>query len=122
MENCDSLKFLNLQSCNISDVSLAAVSDSCTHLEDLDISWCSRVTDAGVLSLATANTQGKLLRFRSLKASWCPEVTDESIVELPNLMSFQMFESSSYSMSSYCRQKLEQSGIEVKTELLPSAT
>ena len=122
VENCDSLKFLNLQSCNISDVSLAAVSDSCTHLEDLDISWCSRVTDAGVLSLATANTQGKLLRFRSLKASWCPEVTDESIVELPNLVSFQIFESSSYSMSSYCRQKLEQSGIEVKTELLPSAT
>jgi hypothetical protein len=117
---CSRMKVLDLQSCSITDESLICISMFCSALEELDISWCVSVTDTGIKALGAANSFGKLFDFTTLNVTWCSLISDESIVDLTYLKSFKLFESSSYVMSDECRQKLEQSGVDVRTEIVPS--
>lgn len=116
-EGCRFITVLDLQSCNITDASLVAISSSCNSLVELDVSWCVRITDTGIRALSDGKNNMPL--FMVLKATWCAGISDDSIVELCHLDAFKCFESFGYSMSAECRQKLEQGGVTVITEMNP---
>ena len=117
---CHRLKGLDVQSCNITDESMLSISTMCKALEVLDISWCVGVTDVGITALSAGADFEKLPYFATLKATWCPNISDQSLIELTSLNSFKLFESSGYLMASECRLKLEQSGIEIRTDIVSS--
>ncbi|WOL09228.1 EIN3-binding F-box protein 1-like [Canna indica] len=75
------LKTLNLDGCKkITDGSLLAIADTCSVLDDLDLSGCS-VTDYGVAVLASA----RQLNLRMLSLANCSKVTEKSLPFLGNL-------------------------------------
>eukprot|EP00899_Mesostigma_viride_P012135 jgi/Mesvir1/20922/Mv07993-RA.1 len=71
---------------------MVAFATHCPLLEELHISSCQRVTDAGMLAVAN-----KRPRLRILKVSYCEGVTDLSLVELaqccPNLAALDLHKS-----------------------------
>ncbi|WOL14088.1 EIN3-binding F-box protein 1-like [Canna indica] len=76
-----SLKMLNLHGCKkITDRSLLAIADSCSLLDDLDLSSCS-VGDYGVAILASA----RQLNLHTLSLASCSKVTLKSLPFLGNL-------------------------------------
>ncbi|CAL9090531.1 unnamed protein product [Musa acuminata var. zebrina] len=76
-----SLKMLNLHGCRkITDRSLLAITESCSVLDDLDLSSCS-VSDYGVALLASA----RQLNLHILSLASCSQVTLKSLPFLGNL-------------------------------------
>lgn len=75
------LEVLNLDGCQkITDASLAAVSENCFLLSDLDVSKCA-ITDYGIAVLACAN----LLNLQILSVSGCSLISDSSLPYLGKL-------------------------------------
>ncbi|XP_078428016.1 EIN3-binding F-box protein 1-like [Wolffia australiana] len=78
-----SLRVLSLGDCKrITDDGLAAISESCVRLEDVDLSGCA-VSDAGVAALATSAAGRDSLGVVSL--SGCGGVSGRSLLHLGNL-------------------------------------
>lgn len=75
------LRNLSLAGCDITDVALRYVSQHLPHLENLDLSSCGRVTDAGVAQLAAppAQTMNHLV---SLNLSNCKLLTETTLDHL----------------------------------------
>ncbi|MFS7944930.1 putative leucine-rich repeat domain superfamily [Helianthus anomalus] len=66
---CPNLSFVSLYRCAISDNGLELLSKSCRFLQDLNLEWCSLVTDSGVFSI-TNNCR----ELRAIKISHCEKV------------------------------------------------
>ncbi|KAK0170335.1 hypothetical protein PV328_010909 [Microctonus aethiopoides] len=64
----------------LKDLNLMNVINNCKRLKYLDLTQCSRITDAGIISLA------KLNDLDILEISYCDRVTDKSIIYLPPSM------------------------------------
>ena len=78
------LRVLNLHCANggVTDVGLAAIAASCTELEDLDITYRTRVTDRGLLDLAVGCPRLKVLclaRCLSITAAGIGHVADRLV-------------------------------------------
>lgn len=75
------LEVLNLDGCRkITDASLVAVANSCTFLNDLDVSKCS-ITDSGVAALS----RGLQINLQILSLSGCFMVSSKSVPSLRKL-------------------------------------
>ncbi|KAL5163551.1 F-box/LRR-repeat protein 4 [Glycine soja] len=72
---CTSLRALDLQVCYVGDQGLAAVGQCCKQLEDLNLRFCHRLTDTGLVELALG--VGKSLK--SLGVAACTKITDISM-------------------------------------------
>nr|CAD7204005.1 unnamed protein product [Timema douglasi] len=76
-----SLRALKLAGCDISDVSLRYVTQHLPRLTFLDISSCTRITDAGVAQLATPPAS-TIITLQKLDLSSCRLLTDSSLEHL----------------------------------------
>ncbi|XP_019157917.1 PREDICTED: EIN3-binding F-box protein 1-like [Ipomoea nil] len=75
------LEVLNLDGCRkMTDASLVAVANSCTFLNDLDVSKCS-ITDSGVAALS----RGVQINLQILSLSGCSMVSSKSVPSLGEL-------------------------------------
>ena len=104
LKNCVELQALNLSWCKITDSLLAQISiyatrlhtiklNNCTDisdqgienmmqngglLEDIDLSFCFKLTDNSIKSIATTNKT----RLKVLNISWCQNITDKGVAYL----------------------------------------
>lgn len=80
VEHCSSLLTLDLQSCLLTDTSLVAIGRYGQALRYLDISWCSSVSDEGVLHLSQRENLGDssvgCISLERLNILWLPLLTD----------------------------------------------
>ncbi|XP_067014972.2 jmjC domain-containing histone demethylation protein 1 [Anabrus simplex] len=76
-----SLRSLRMAGCDISDVSLRYVVQHLPRLESLDVSSCTRITDAGVAQLATPPAP-TIETLQTLDLSNCRFLTDSSLEHL----------------------------------------
>jgi len=60
----------------IGDAHLQSIVNRLTNLQQLDLSWCSSVTDEGIRALAESQHMANL---QQLNLRWCSSVTDEGI-------------------------------------------
>ncbi|XP_027162985.1 F-box/LRR-repeat protein 12 [Coffea eugenioides] len=49
---CPSLTTISLYRCNVTDIGLKTLSESCLALKDVDLSYCSLISDQGIRALA----------------------------------------------------------------------
>lgn len=68
-KGCPSLSFVSLYRCSISDNGLELLAKSCLVLKDLNLEWCSHITDSGVCSV-TNNCR----ILRAIKISHCEKI------------------------------------------------
>ncbi|KAM7507818.1 hypothetical protein LguiA_018271 [Lonicera macranthoides] len=78
---CRKLKILNLCGCvkAASDEALKAIGYNCNQLQSLNLGWCEKVGDVGVMSLAYGCPD-----LRALDLCGCLLITDESVIALAN--------------------------------------
>ncbi|KAG9143416.1 hypothetical protein Leryth_017796 [Lithospermum erythrorhizon] len=78
---CRKLKFLNLCGCvnAATDNALKAIGYYCNQLQTINLGWCEKVGDPGVMSLAYGCPD-----MRALDLCGCVLITDESIIALAN--------------------------------------
>lgn len=67
---CPSLSFISLYRCSISDNGLQLLAKSCLSLKDLNLEWCSLITDLGIYAV-TKNCREIL----AIKISHCDQIT-----------------------------------------------
>ncbi|GFS37572.1 F-box/RNI-like superfamily protein [Actinidia rufa] len=81
VEFCRKLKYLNLCGCvkAASDKALKAIGKNCNQLQSLNLGWCEKVGDAGVMSLAYGCPD-----LRALDLCGCVLITDDSVIALAN--------------------------------------
>jgi F-box/leucine-rich repeat protein 10/11 len=79
------LKELRLAGCDVSDVALRYIVQYLRGLEQLSVSSCYKVTDAGIAQLATPLAP-TLSTLKSLDLSGCKLVTDQSLEHLSRLV------------------------------------
>lgn len=75
------LKHLSLAGCDITDVALRYIAQHLPHVENLDLSSCGRVTDAGVALLVSSSTP-TLQNLISLDLSNCKLLTEATLDHL----------------------------------------
>lgn len=66
---CQSLSFISLYRCPITDTGLQQLSKSCLSLKDLNLEWCSLITDGGITAITTNCRQ-----IRAVKISHCDKI------------------------------------------------
>jgi hypothetical protein len=110
---CPVLSNLDVTSCPITDLSLLCITENCLFLTELNISWCTGVSDKGIIYMVSGANHEKLDILRTLRATWCTALTDASLRELVNLKSLRVFEALGYSMQRECKAHLESSGVSV---------
>ncbi|KAK9059488.1 hypothetical protein SSX86_020190 [Deinandra increscens subsp. villosa] len=66
---CQNLSFISLYRCSISDNGLELLAKSCLFLKDLNLEWCSLITDSGI-SYITNNCH----ELRAVKITHCEEI------------------------------------------------
>ena len=72
LARCPQLSSLNLTSCSkVTDAGVADLAERCPQLSSLNLSFCNQVTDAGVAALA-----GRCPQLSSLDLLLCYQVTD----------------------------------------------
>lgn len=67
---CSSLVILSLYRCNVTDYGLEALSNSCVALEDLNLSYCPRISDYGIRTISQ-----KCRHLRAIRISYCRNLT-----------------------------------------------
>ncbi|XP_034942287.1 jmjC domain-containing histone demethylation protein 1 [Chelonus insularis] len=72
------LKSLSLAGSDVSDVALRYIAQHLPHLENLDLSSCGRITDAGVAQIAAPSTQA-IVNLVSLNLSDCRLLTETTL-------------------------------------------
>ncbi|KAJ3206745.1 hypothetical protein HDU82_004325 [Entophlyctis luteolus] len=70
------------QSANITDMSLMRITRRCKSIKALDLSWCPRVTDAGVAMAFDSAFGGLGQQLQRLNLSRNPRVTDKGLLAL----------------------------------------
>ncbi|KAL7288950.1 hypothetical protein TKK_0016913 [Trichogramma kaykai] len=75
------LRNLSLKGCDISDISMRYIAQHLTNLESLDLSTCSRITDAGIAQI-TSPPATTVTTLVSLKLNGCRLLTDLSLDHL----------------------------------------
>ncbi|XP_055960350.1 F-box protein SKP2A [Mercurialis annua] len=76
---CRKLKILNLCGCvqAASDHALQAIGQNCSQMQSLNLGWCEKVGDVGVMSLAYGCPD-----LRTLDLCGCVCITDDSVIAL----------------------------------------
>ncbi|XP_052181689.1 F-box/LRR-repeat protein 12-like [Diospyros lotus] len=67
---CPSLSRISLYRCNISDVGLEILAKSCLALKDIDLSYCSLITDKGIRALSQ-----NCHHLRAVRMSYCRSIS-----------------------------------------------
>ncbi|KAL2508132.1 F-box/LRR-repeat protein 12 [Forsythia ovata] len=66
---CPSLTILSLYRCNVTDIGLETLSQSCFGLKDVNLSYCGLISDHGIRALSQ-----KCPQLRAVKISYCRSV------------------------------------------------
>lgn len=82
------IRTLKLAGCDLSDVSLRYIVQNLPQLNSLDVSSCSRLTDAGVAQLATAPA-ATITTLTCLDLSGCRLLTEASLEHLTRCISLE---------------------------------
>lgn len=93
VEHCTCLQTLDLQSCQLTDMSLVALGKHAQALRYLDISWCSAVTDEGLLQLSQREDSGDswsgCVSLERLNILWLPQLTDACVAAFLSMVSLR---------------------------------
>lgn len=71
---CRSLTIISLYRCNITDVGLEILASGCSELENVNLSYCSLISDRGLRALSQ-----RCHNLRAIKISHCTDVTGVGI-------------------------------------------
>ncbi|KAI3694751.1 hypothetical protein L1987_77721 [Smallanthus sonchifolius] len=66
---CPNLSFISLYRCSVTDNGLELLAKSCLFLKDVNLEWCSLITDSGIFSI-TNNCR----ELRAIKISHCENI------------------------------------------------
>lgn len=67
---CPSLISISLYRCSISDIGLKDIAESCVSLKDLNLEWCTLITDRGI-----SGVTNHCRVLRAIKISHCEKIT-----------------------------------------------
>ncbi|KAL0390317.1 UNVERIFIED_CONTAM: F-box/LRR-repeat protein 12 [Sesamum calycinum] len=67
---CPLLTIISLYRCNVTDIGLESLSQSCSTLKDVNLSFCSLISDHGIRALSQNSRH-----LRSVNISYCRNVT-----------------------------------------------
>lgn len=83
LASCRSLQHLTLRCIKLTDDTLAVIARGSRHsLETIDLSGCARISDEGVMAVASAAT-----KLREVRLDMCHRVTDRSVLALAHRQS-----------------------------------
>jgi hypothetical protein len=78
LASCRSLQHLTLHCIKLTDDTLIAIARGSRHsLETVDLSGCARISDDGVMAIASAT-----MKLREIRLDMCHRVTDRSVLAL----------------------------------------
>lgn len=80
---CPSLTTISLYRCNVTDIGLKALSESCLALKDVDISHSSLISDHGIRALLSNCRQ-----LRAIKMTNCRSITGVGFKDCPQTLTY----------------------------------
>lgn len=111
-KQCPKLQYIDLKSCQITDIAMNAIARNCTLLTRLDVSGCMSVTDSGFENLVhdmiliepnrnarntsdRGNSNRSAVMVKGLKTLgivWCSQLTDTTLAALKKLATLGEYE------------------------------
>lgn len=117
--NCPSLRLIDLKSCLITDEAVMSIARESKNLKVLDLSWCSKLTNASIGYLVAyqhchASSSKVSGGIETLYLVWCSNLTDAGVSFLREVSSLKTVDlSGCMHIGKGCADSLVASGIQV---------